>query len=187
MNTEQILAFIQSRRSMGRLLAPAPTHTQVREAITVAFTAPDHKILRPYRFVVLENQALDDLGLALHQALRETGETDQTALDKAKMLPKRAPMIITCVTDYKEHPKVPKFEQLLSAGAGVQNLLLALEAQGFASVWRSGNLMNEVAVKRFFNLDEKNDVVGFIYVGTKGADLPAREPINVDDFVVFKG
>lgn len=186
MNTQQIFEFITSRRSMGRLLSPAPTHTQVREAVKIAFTAPDHKVLRPYRFVILENQALDNLGLALHQALVETGETDQTALDKAKMLPKRAPMIITCVTDYKDHPKVPKFEQLLSAGAGVQNLLLALEAQGFASVWRSGNLMNEPAVKKFFDLNEQNEVVGFIYVGTKGAELPEREPIDVDDFITFK-
>lgn len=186
MNTQQIFEFITSRRSMGRLLSPAPTHTQVREAVKIAFTAPDHKVLRPYRFVILENQALDNLGLALHQALVETGETDQIALDKAKMLPKRAPMIITCVTDYKDHPKVPKFEQLLSAGAGVQNLLLALGAQGFASVWRSGNLMNEPAVKKFFDLDTQNEVVGFIYVGTKGAELPEREPIDVDDFITFK-
>lgn len=187
MNTQQIFDFITSRRSMGRLLSPAPTQSQVREAVKIALTAPDHKMLRPYRFVVLENQALDELGLALYQALLDKGETDQTALDKAKMLPKRAPMIITCVTDYKNHPKVPKFEQLLSAGAGVQNLLLALEAQGFGSVWRSGDLMNEVAVKQFFNLNEQNDVVGFIYVGTKGAELPERKPINVDDFVSFQG
>lgn len=187
MNTQQIFDFITSRRSMGRLLSPAPTPEHIKQAVAVALTAPDHKMLRPYRFVVLENQALDDLGLALYQALLDKGETDQTALDKAKMLPKRAPMIITCVTDYKNHPKVPKFEQLLSAGAGVQNLLLALEAQGFGSVWRSGDLMNEVDVKKFFNLDEQNEVVGFIYVGTKGAELPERKQINVDDFVSFQG
>lgn len=185
MNTQEILDFIQSRRSMGRLLAPAPNAEQLKQAVSVALTAPDHKQLNPFRFVVLENQALDNLGLALHQATLDKGDTDETALQKAKMLPKRAPMIIACVTDYKNHPKVPEFEQLLSAGAGVQNLLLALQAQGFASVWRSGNLMNSQAVKQFFNLTDNNQVVGFIYVGMAGAELPPRKAVNTDDFLTF--
>ncbi|ELA08460.1 putative nitroreductase [Moraxella macacae 0408225] len=186
MNSQQILTFIQSRRSVGRLLAPTPTPEQIKQAVATALTAPDHKQLKPFRFVVLEKQSLDNLGMALQNASIENGETNEIALEKAKLLPKRAPMIIACLTDYKEHPKVPKFEQLLSAGAGVQNLLLALQAQGFASVWRSGDLMNSQAVKNFFGISSENDVVAFVYVGTADVQLPPRKTINLDEFVQFK-
>ena len=52
-----ILDFIKSRRSIGNLIAPAPTRKQVEQAIEVAMSAPDHKSLNPYRFVVLESNA----------------------------------------------------------------------------------------------------------------------------------
>ena len=68
MTNSESLDFIKSRRSIGNLVAPAPTHAQVEQAIEVALSAPDHKDLNPYRFIVLENQALNTLGTALKNA-----------------------------------------------------------------------------------------------------------------------
>ena len=83
MTNSEILDFIKSRRSIGNLVAPAPTREQVEQAIEVApapnreqveqaievaLSAPDHKDLNPYRFIVLENQALNTLGTALKNA-----------------------------------------------------------------------------------------------------------------------
>ena len=179
------IAFIKSRRSMGNLTAPAPTSAQLIEAIEVAMTAPDHKDLNPYRFIVLENQGLNKLGEALKQAAIAQGETDAVTLAKTERMPNRAPMIIACVTHYQSHDKVPEFEQLLAAGAAVENLLLALHAQGFASVWRSGLLANTPEVKTFFKLSADNQVVAFVYVGTAGAPLPPRAKIDVTPFIVY--
>lgn len=55
MTNSEILDFIKSRRSIGNLVAPAPNREQVEQAIEVALSAPDHKDLNPYRFIVLEN------------------------------------------------------------------------------------------------------------------------------------
>ena len=107
MTNSEILDFIKSRRSIGNLVAPAPTHAQVEQAIEVALSAPDHKDLNPYRFIVLENQALNTLGTALKNAAIAQGETDEKTLKKAENMPLRAPMIIACVTDFKPHDKVP--------------------------------------------------------------------------------
>ena len=57
MTNSEILDFIKSRRSIGNLVAPAPNREQVEQAIEVALSAPVHKDLNPYRFIVLENQA----------------------------------------------------------------------------------------------------------------------------------
>lgn len=186
MQTQEILNFIKSRRSMGNLTLPAPTKSQVEQAIEVAMSAPDHKQLQPYRFVVLQGQALTAFGEALKIASIAQGETDEKTLAKALSMPHRSPMIITCVTRYRAHDKVPKWEQLASASAGVQNLLLALHAQGFATVWRTGNLLDEPAIKAHFGVTDDNQIVGFVYVGTAGTELPKRPPILVEDFIEFR-
>lgn len=185
MQTQEILDFIKSRRSIGNLVAPAPSHEQIEQAIEVAMSAPDHKDLNPYRFVILEGNALTQLGDALKTAAIAQGETDEATLTKTHNMPNRAPMIIACVTDFKDHDKVPQWEQIAASSAAVQNLLLALTAQGFASVWRTGPLANEPAVKQFFNLSGDNQVIAFVYVGTSGATMPPRSKIDVTPFIVY--
>lgn len=180
-----LLDLIKNRRSIGKLIDPIPTQAQIYQAIDVALTAPDHKKLQPYRFVVLENDGLNQLGETFVKASVAKGETDEKMLEKARYMPHRAKQIIVCITDFKDHPKVPEFEQLLSMGACVQNLLLALQAQGFATVWRSGDLMNTPEVKQLFNVDECNMITGFVYVGTAGVEAIEREPIDSTKFVQF--
>lgn len=186
MQPQDILNFIQSRRSIGNLIAPAPNRAQIEQAIATAITAPDHKNLEPWRFIVFEGDSMNALGQALHASALEQGETDEKTLNKALNMPNRAPMIITCVTDYKTHEKVPQSEQLLSCGAAVQNLLLALQALGFATVWRSGNLSFANAIKDFLGVTGDNEVVGFIYVGTAGTEFPPRKPMDVNKFIEFR-
>lgn len=185
MNTTEILDFIKSRRSIGNLNDPAPNHHQIKQAIEVAMSAPDHKKLHPYRFVILEGNSLKALGDALKQAALDQGENDDTTLNKIQNMPFRAPMIVACLTDYQYHEKVPHWEQLAACAASIQNLLLIFHAQGFASVWRTGLLANEPAVKTFFGLNDDNQVVGFVYVGTYQEALPERQAILVDDFIEF--
>lgn len=185
MTNSEILDFIKSRRSIGNLVAPAPTHAQVEQAIEVALSAPDHKDLNPYRFIVLENQALNNLGTALKNAAIAQGETDEKTLKKAENMPLRAPMIIACVTDFKPHDKVPHWEQVAASSCAVQNLLLALSAQGFATVWRTGPLANAPEVKRYFNVTADNQVIAFVYVGTAVSTMPPRSKIDVTPFIVY--
>ena len=182
MQTQEILDFIKSRRSMGNLTLPAPSREQIEQAIEVAMSAPDHKQLQPLCFVVLQGQALTALGEALKIASIAQGETDEKTL----AMPHRSPMIITCITRYREHDKVPKWEQLASVSASVQNMLLALQAQGFATVWRTGNLIGEPTIKAHFGVSDDNQIVGFVYVGTAGSQMPKRPAILVDDFIEYR-
>lgn len=187
----QLIDWINSRRSIGNLTTPAPTREQIIEAIGCAATAPDHKKLQPWRFIVTEGDARHDLGQALLAAAeaqaQEMGETlsDKTRKKTAEM-PLRAPVIITVVTHMKAHKKVPEFEQMLSAGAAVQNLILALKAQGFSTVWRTGLLCNEPAVKAYFGVDDKDYVTAFVYTGTSLRLTPTRKPNDITSLIRFE-
>ena len=189
--SEEMIGWINSRRSMGNLDAPAPTHVQIEAAIGCAATAPDHKKLQPWRFIVTEGDARHELGHVLVQAAQEKAvqegeELSEKDIEKTHNMPLRAPMIITVVTKIQAHKKVPPFEQILSAGAAVQNLILALKAQGFSTVWRTGLLCNEPAVKAYFNVGADDYVTAFVYTGTSPKDEATRKAIEIEPLVRFE-
>ena len=190
-SSEEMIGWINSRRSMGNLDLPAPTHAQIETAIECAATAPDHKKLRPWRFIVTQGDARHELGNALVAAAQakavQEGETlSEKDIVKTQAMPLRAPVIITVVTKIQAHKKVPPFEQMLSAGAAVQNLILALKAQGFSTVWRTGLLCNEPAVKLYFDVGPDDYVTAFVYTGTSPKNEPARKPIDIESLVRFE-
>ncbi|WP_413786749.1 nitroreductase [Psychrobacter sp. 1044] len=190
-SSEEMIGWINSRRSMGNLDLPAPTHAQIETAIECAATAPDHKKLRPWRFIVTQGDARHELGNALVAAAKakavQEGETlSEKDIAKTQAMPLRAPVIITVVTKIQAHKKVPPFEQMLSAGAAVQNLILALKAQGFSTVWRTGLLCNEPAVKSYFDVGPDDYVTAFVYTGTSPKNEPARKPIDIESLVRFE-
>lgn len=187
---EQVINWIKSRRSIGNLTIPAPSQSQIEAAIECAMTAPDHKKLQPWRFIVTEGSKRHDLGRALlaaaaAKAEREGTELDEATANKTSKMPLRAPMIISVVTRIQYHEKVPQFEQLLSAGAAVQNLILALKAQGFNTVWRTGPLANEPAVKSYFNVGAEDYVTAMVYVGSSHCEMPMRGDIATKDFIKY--
>nr|WP_296245643.1 MULTISPECIES: nitroreductase [unclassified Psychrobacter] len=188
---EQLINWIKSRRSIGNLSIPAPTENQIKAAIDCAVTAPDHKKLRPWRFIVTQGNARHELSRAFlaaaeAKAAREGEELSEKSRKKTYNMPLRAPVIITVVTQMQEHKKVPPFEQLLSAGAAVQNLILALKAQGFSTVWRTGLLCNEPAVKEYFGVGADDYVTAFVYTGSSPCDMPTRKPIDIEPLLRFE-
>ncbi|MEN6670536.1 nitroreductase [Psychrobacter sp. B38] len=188
---DTLIGWINSRRSMGNLDTPAPTRAQIVEAIECAATAPDHKKLRPWRFIVTEGEARHELGRALVEAAQAQAQQEGEVLSeknikKTQSMPLRAPLIITVVTKMQAHKKVPPFEQMLSAGAAVQNLILALKAQGFSTVWRTGLLCNEPAVKAYFDVGPDDYVTAFVYTGTSPKKEATRKPIDIEPLVRFE-
>lgn len=188
---EQLINWIKSRRSIGNLSIPAPTESQIKAAIDCAVTAPDHKKLQPWRFIVTQGNARHDLGRAFlaaaeAQAAQEGETLSEKSRQKTYNMPLRAPVIITVVTQMQVHKKVPPFEQMLSTGAAVQNLILALKAQGFSTVWRTGLLCNEPAVKEYFGVGVDDYVTAFVYTGSSPCDMPTRKPIDIEPLLRFE-
>ena len=188
---EQLINWIKSRRSIGNLSIPAPTESQIKAAIDCAVTAPDHKKLQPWRFIVTQGNARHELGRAFlvaaeAKAAQEGDTLSEKDRQKTYNMPLRAPVIITVVTQMQAHKKVPPFEQMLSAGAVVQNLILALKAQGFSTVWRTGLLCNEPAVKAYFDVSADDYVTAFVYTGSSPCDMPTRKPIDIEPLTRFE-
>lgn len=183
--TDTVHHNIHQRQSVGQLLEPAPSAEQLEKAFQAALTAPDHHRLKPTRFVVISADQRKMFGELLSDALADLGETDAVALERVKNHPARAPLLILALTQFQPHAKVPHFEQVLSTGAAIQNLLLSLQAQGFSSIWRSGAVVESKLLKQSFGLAEDDLIAGIIYIGTAAKTIAARSEIDTQNYVSY--
>lgn len=182
-NAQILLTWIESRQSVGQLIEPAPSQAELEQALQAALSAPDHHRLRPWQFLQISGSAREQLGRVYADCLRHVGVVDPVQLDRALAQPLRAPLILVAVVKIQQHPKVPVVEQILSMGAAIENLLLMLNAQGYASIWRTGALTESVLLKQKLGLKQDDEIAGFIYIGTAARQLAARESLKVTDFL----
>jgi nitroreductase len=178
------LTALLSRTSQGALIEPAPSVDALNIAFQAALRAPDHRMLRPWRYLVVQGEARGRLAECFLQAgLQDNSALTEVEQQRLLKMPLRAPMIIVAITATKEDPKVPLVEQTLSTGAAIQNLLLALHAQGLGSMWRTGWVVEHELIKQALGVQPHESIAGFIYVGTPA--MPAKTPnlLNVNEFV----
>lgn len=159
------LDLVVNRRSASRLSEPAPAGEALENILRAGMRAPDHGTLQPWRFIIVENEGRERFSDLLETEARNDS-MDEKAIEKAKTSPFRAPMIITVVAHCEEHHKVPRWEQVVSAGCAVMAMQMAAVAQGFNGIWRSGAWTEHEAVRKAFNCREQDAIVGFLYLGT---------------------
>jgi nitroreductase len=179
----EALDTIRARRSIGRLTEPAPSDDELRQILEAGVCAPDHLELRPWRFVVLRGDAKDAFGEVLAESYIARvkaigGQPTDGQLKKERTKLGRAPLVVIVCAVNRHNDEIPWVEQLLSAGAAAENILLAATALGYGSMWRTGPAAYDHKVMHALGLDEQDAIVGFIYLGTpqEGRELPPHEP-----------
>lgn len=177
------MELLIDRYSAVKLTDPGPTDEDLELMLMSAVRAPDHGRLRPWRFFVIRKEKREKFGelLALH-LLRKTPSASQELLDNERLKALRAPLIVVVAQKARPNGKIPAVEQMLSAGAAAQNILLAAHALGYGAVWKTGGAAYDDDVKAAFGLDEADAIVGFIYVGTHTM-LRALPRPSIEEFV----
>lgn len=174
------LEQLRTRNSAPRLTGPAPTEAEVDEMVRCALRSPDHARLRPWRFLSFRASRRDDLGeLLVRSLLRCNPIADEAAIDKARAAPRRAPLVMAVFAVIQEHPKVPAWEQRVSAGCTAFAIELAAEAMGYAGVWRTGLYAGDKQLVRDLGGADNEEIIAFLYLGTRDGDpkpLPELEP-----------
>lgn len=175
-----ILSFLQQRQSSRKLVAPAPNKTELEAILQAASRAPDHALLKPYRFLVIEGEGLQRLGAVLAASYAQTNpQAEQDKLAEVANKALRAPMIIAVIACLQTHVKVPEIEQHISAGCAAYGLLLAANALGYGGIWRTGVLTEHSHLKQSFGLDDHEAITGFLYLGTDSEPKKTLAPSDV--------
>lgn len=175
---------LTQRVSVPRLSEPGPDEDQVHRLLEAAIRAPDHGMLRPWRFIVLRGEQRQRLADIMEwRLLRRQPDADQAARDNIRGKALRAPVIIVAVAEVTEGHKVPVWEQVLAVGAAVQNIMVAAHAMDLGAMWRTGDLANDESVKEKLGFADKDQVVGFVYLGTPAVPAKRLPDESPDDFL----
>lgn len=171
-----VLAFLASRRSTPPklLTGPAPDRAAIADLLTLAARVPDHGMLTPWRFVVLEAAALRRLGTEIAR----TGAAEQIAdeqIAKAVAIYATSPLAVAVIAAPKPSDKAPEVEQLNSAAAVCLGLLNAALASGWRAGWVTGWAAHD---RRFLpnllGLADTESITGLVHIGT--GPTPADRP-----------
>ncbi|QQR40387.1 nitroreductase family protein [Devosia rhizoryzae] len=177
-----------TRRSTGIafLSEPGPTAEELQTLLTIATRVPDHGKIAPWRLVVIAGEARRQAGDKLAEiAARNTPGLDEASLEveRQRFLP--APLTIAVISSPQDHPKVPEFEQLLSAGNVAFNLLHGAAALGFGASWVTRWYAFDAAAGEMLGVRPGERIVAFVHIGTAKTTLEDRPRPALDDVVSY--
>jgi len=180
------LDVLQQRVSCPLLEAPGPTQVQLEQMLKAALRAPDHANLKPSRFIVIEGKGRQRLGeLFVQAALAKKPELSEADQEKTRNKPLRAPTIIVVTAATQEHPKVPRIEQVVTAGAAANNIVTAAYAMGIGAYWRTGGVAFDAVVKQGLGVAEHDEILGFLYLGTPKVTLRDAPELPLDEVTEY--
>ncbi len=182
----QMLAHLQVRRSVpaAGLGAPGPAADQVRQMATIAARVPDHGKITPWRFVIYPMAARQKFGQWFVAAAEHArGPLSREEIQKERARLTRAPVVVGVLSTPVNHPKVPQWEQVLSAGAACLNFLHAANALGFDAQWLTEwyALDRQMAARMGARPGER--FAGFIHIGTALEPKTERARPDIDELL----
>jgi nitroreductase len=166
--TDTTLDLLRTRRSVAArdLIEPGPDEAQLERLLEAGLRVPDHGKLGPWRIQIVDKKgqaALGDLYARLFAETYPDPRPEQIELERKR--PQQAPLLLVVWSVRIAGHKIPEIEQILSAGAVCQNLLLAAHAMGFAANWLTGWPAYDQQVKAALG-HPRDDIAGFIFIGT---------------------
>ena len=155
--------------------APGPTAEQLAEILRLSVRVPDHGKLAPWRFILWEGDARASFGDVMKARWKVLHpEHGEQTLGFVHGLFLRAPTVLGVVSTAQEHPKIPVWEQQLSAAAVCMNILYAATALGIGCQWNTDWVVYDAEIAAAMGLAGQEKLAGLIYFGTPTAPLEER-------------
>ena len=184
-NLSEITAIIRDRRSIyPEQFSKRKIHReQIELMLNNAIWAPSHGLTQPWRFVVLQDNALVQLSEVLGNAyLSETPKELQNDKKLIKLInrPKLANAVIALIVDREKDTKISEADDFAAVACAVQNMHLTATAQGIGGFWSSTNMVKTQQFREFISLTEQQVCIGLFYLGYPEIEWPKgqRKPIE---------
>lgn len=180
--------LLLSRRSVtaNELTEPGPGEEQLQTILQAAHRVPDHKKLGPWRFIIFQGDARASFGNTLRDIFAEENpDASEKLLEFEQQRFTRAPIVIAVISSPVDEPKAPEWEQVLSAGAACQNILLAATALGYGSQWLTEWYAFSSKVDAALELEPTEKVAGYMYIGSIATPPTERNRPSLDERIRY--
>jgi nitroreductase len=180
------IELLRTRRSVKprEMSSPGPSPADLETILTIGARVPDHGKLAPWRFIIFEGDARIRAGEIISGVFaRKNPNASPAEIDVEKRRLTDAPLVIGIVSFTKPHPKVPPWEQELSAGASAMNIVTAATALGYGACWLTGWFSFDRDVLDGLGLKADEKLAGFIHIGTVSRPSEDRPRPVLSDIV----
>jgi coenzyme F420-0:L-glutamate ligase/coenzyme F420-1:gamma-L-glutamate ligase len=177
---EAMRRAVTARRTI-RAFRPEPVPQQaVLRAVAAALTAPAPHHTTPWRFVLVDSpharaRLLDAMLAAWVDDLRADG-LDEAAIgsrtQRGDVLRAAPSLLVPCLVTHGRHPypdtrrsAAERAMFLLAMGAGIENVLITLAAEGLGSAWVSSTLFCPGVARSALDLPADWEPMGAVAVG----------------------
>lgn len=164
-----VMTAIYERRSIRHFLEAPVDRQMMMEALRAASWAPSGLNNQPWRFALIRNQELKEklAGLTRYSTIiRSAGVLVPVFLDKGTSY------------DYTKDCQ--------AIGACIQNLLLALHAQGLGAVWLGEILKNKDKILTILNLPQHLEPMAVIAVGHPAHQNQSSHRRPVEELIILE-
>lgn len=187
---DALTQIIQERQSVYPLFFSGETIPEdtINWVLKNAIQAPSHRKVNPWRYYVIKDEKLNDLG-AFFQEVYKSEMSEEKFSQRVydgfpiKMTNTSHILLITMVEDPQK--PLPQWENVAAVAASVQNIYLSVTASGYGGYWSSPKMMIE-NINKFLPLKAHETCLGFFYLGVPKDELPAIMPKgDLEDYVTW--
>lgn len=174
--SDNVASCIRTRRTVKDYTGEAVPRALLERWLDLACWAPTHRLTQPWRFAVLEQPALLRLAdfLRGEPAIAAVPDPTKGAVKIAKLLD-RLPTLgaMIQVTWMRDTNPVIDLEDHAAASAAVQNLLLAIHADGWAGFWSTNPALGHAKTLAWCGCDPATQgFLGSVWLGRASHDTP---------------
>ena len=186
--THAVIDLLLRRRSVlaKDLVDPGPSAEQLETILAAGLRVPDHGRVEPWRIQILHKAAQASLAEICRAVFeRENADASEAVIEAEHARMQRSPvlLVVSSHPDPQRFEKVPAVEQVLSAGALCQNMLIAAQALGFGAQWVTDWPAYHPEIRTALGHDAGTEIVGFVHLGTPPA--PPRERPRPDPSTII--
>jgi nitroreductase len=175
---------IRSRRTIHSYRAEPLPEGSVERALAAAILAPNHRLTFPWRFTRVgtgTRAQIAELAVRLQTDKQGTLPAEVVQKIRSKILDPAELIVVTIVRH--DDPFTAR-EDYAAAACAIQNIHLALWAEGIGSKWSTGGPTRHEDGYRILGIDRNvEEIIGFIWAGLPAKVPPCPERPPLDNFV----